>query len=94
MIARLDNDGQIEGFYMRTDQCCSRPSSPSAGMRETPTRVGPRCESSDAKAAKAFGITRGHLSRVLRGEKPMTAKIALVLGYEQQRWYMRYEQRD
>jgi plasmid maintenance system antidote protein VapI len=49
---------------------------------------------SDSKAAEAFGVTRGHLSRVLRGEKPITAKIARGLGYEQQRWYVRYEQRD
>ena len=72
-----------------------------------PRKWRPRCESevlgelhlavkrypSDSKAAQAFGVTRGHLSRVLRGEKPVTAKIALSLGYEQQRWYVRYEQR-
>ena len=48
---------------------------------------------SDAQAAKAFGVSRGHLSRVLRGVKPITAKIALGLGYEEQRGYVRYEHR-
>jgi hypothetical protein len=48
---------------------------------------------SDAVAARAFGVTRGHLSRVLRGLKPITAKIALGLGYEEQRCYVRYEER-
>ncbi len=48
---------------------------------------------SDAAAARAFGVSRGHLSRVLRGLKPMTAKIAHGLGYEQQHWYVRYEER-
>ena len=48
---------------------------------------------SDAAAARSFGVTRGHLSRVLRGEKPITAKIALGLGYEQQRGFVRYEHR-
>lgn len=48
---------------------------------------------SDAAAARAFGISRSHLSRVLSRQKPMTAKIAHGLGYEQQRCYVRYEHR-
>jgi hypothetical protein len=48
---------------------------------------------SDAEAARAFGVTRGHLSRVLRGIKPITARIALGLGYEEQKRYVRYEHR-
>jgi len=49
---------------------------------------------SDAAAARAFEISRSHLSRVLRGEKPITARIALGLGYEEQKHYVRYEHRD
>jgi plasmid maintenance system antidote protein VapI len=49
---------------------------------------------SDAKAAEAFGVTRGHMSRVLRGLKPITAKIARGLGYEAQVRFVPYEQRD
>lgn len=49
---------------------------------------------SDAAAALAFGVSRSHLSRVLRAQKPITAKIAHALGYEQQRRFVRYEQRD
>lgn len=49
---------------------------------------------SDSALAKAFGVSRGHMSRVLRGLKPITAKIALGLGYEEQPRYVRYEQRD
>lgn len=48
---------------------------------------------SDAAAARAFGVSRSHLSRVLRRVKPLTATIAHGLGYEQQRWYVRYEER-
>jgi len=48
---------------------------------------------SDAAAARAFGVTRGHLSRVLRGEKPITQKIAHCLGYERQWRFVRYEHR-
>ena len=48
---------------------------------------------SDAKAAAAFGVTRGHMSRVLRRLKPITAKIALGLGYERQIRFLRYEER-
>lgn len=48
---------------------------------------------SDAAAARAFGVSRGHLSRVLRGLKPITAKIARGLGYEQQTCYVPYEHR-
>jgi hypothetical protein len=47
----------------------------------------------DAAAAKAFGISRGHLSRVLRGLKPITANLASCLGYEEQKRYVRYEER-
>jgi plasmid maintenance system antidote protein VapI len=45
--------------------------------------------SSDAKAAKAMGISRSHLSRVLSGAKPLTAKLAAFIGYEQETWYRR-----
>lgn len=48
---------------------------------------------SDSAFAKAFGVSRGHMSRVLRGLKPITAKIALGLGYEEQRGFVRYEHR-
>lgn len=48
---------------------------------------------SDAKAAEAFGVSRSHLSRVLSRQKPITAKIALGLGYEQVRGFIRYEER-
>ena len=49
---------------------------------------------SDAAAARAFGISRSHLSRVLSKQKPMTRNLAHGLGYEQQHRYVRYEQRD
>jgi plasmid maintenance system antidote protein VapI len=49
---------------------------------------------SDAALAKAFGVTRSHMSRVLRGLKPITSKIALGLGYEEQRGFVRYEHRS
>lgn len=49
---------------------------------------------SDAAAAKAFGVTRGYLSRVLRGLQPITAKIARGLGYERQICFVRYEHRS
>jgi plasmid maintenance system antidote protein VapI len=49
---------------------------------------------SDAQAARSFGVSRSHLSRVLSGQKPITAKIAHGLGYEQQKRYVRYEHRD
>jgi hypothetical protein len=48
---------------------------------------------SDAKAAEAFGVSRGHLSRVLRGLKPIDGAIALSLGYERQDCYVPYEER-
>lgn len=48
---------------------------------------------SDSAAAKAFGVSRGHLSRVLSRQKPLTAKLAHCLGYEQQYRYVRYEHR-
>lgn len=49
---------------------------------------------SDAKAARAFGVTRSHFSRVLRGQKRMSEKIAHALGYELQVHFVRYEHRD
>lgn len=49
---------------------------------------------SDAAAARAFGVSRGHLSRVLRQQKPITAKIAHCLGYQPEIRFVRYEQRD
>ena len=49
---------------------------------------------SDSAAAKAFGVSRGHLSRVLRGVKPIDGAIALALGYERQDCYVPYESRE
>jgi plasmid maintenance system antidote protein VapI len=49
---------------------------------------------SDAEAARAFGVSRSHFSRVLRGEKTISDKIALGLGYERQARFVPYEQRD
>jgi plasmid maintenance system antidote protein VapI len=49
---------------------------------------------SDAALARAFGVSRAHMSRVLRGLKPITAAIAHGLGYEEQPRYVRYEHRD
>jgi plasmid maintenance system antidote protein VapI len=43
----------------------------------------------DSAAAAWLGVTRGHLSRVLSGEKPITAKIARALGYEPMRCFVR-----
>lgn len=48
---------------------------------------------SDSAAAQAFGVTRGHLSRVLRGLKPVDGAIAHALGYERQDCYVPYEYR-
>lgn len=48
---------------------------------------------SDLKAAKAFGVSRGHLSRVLRGLKAIDGSIALALGYERQDCYVPLEHR-
>lgn len=48
---------------------------------------------SDSAAAKAFGVSRGHLSRVLRGLKPVSGVIAHALGYERQDCYVPYEER-
>jgi hypothetical protein len=48
---------------------------------------------SDSAAAKAFGVSRGHLSRVLRGLKPVDGAIAHALGYERQDCYVPYEYR-
>lgn len=49
---------------------------------------------SDAHAAKALGVSRGHLSRVLRQQKPLTARLARALGYWQQSRYVPYEYRQ
>lgn len=46
---------------------------------------------SDRAAAQAFGVSRGHLSRVLRGLKPVDGAIAHALGYERQDCYVPYE---
>lgn len=48
---------------------------------------------SDSAAAQALGVSRGHLSRVLRGLKPIDGLIALALGYERQDCYVPYEDR-
>jgi len=48
---------------------------------------------SDSAAAKAFGVSRGHLSRVLRGLKPVDGSIAHALGYERQDCYVPYEEK-
>ena len=48
----------------------------------------------DSAAARAFGVSRGHLSRVLSRQKRLTAKVAHRLGYAQEYCYVRYEQRD
>lgn len=48
---------------------------------------------SDMAAAEAFGVSRGHLSRVLRGIKPVDGAIAHALGYERQDCYVPYEDR-
>jgi AraC-like DNA-binding protein len=48
---------------------------------------------SDAQAAKAFGVSRSHFSRVLRGEIAMSRAIAHCLGYELQTHFVRYEER-
>lgn len=49
---------------------------------------------SDAALARAFGISRSHMSRVLNGSKPITEKIALGLGYERQFRFVPLEYRD
>jgi plasmid maintenance system antidote protein VapI len=49
---------------------------------------------SDAALARAFGVSRSHMCRVLNGDKPITDKIALGLGYEAQTHYVRLEHRD
>ena len=48
---------------------------------------------SDNAAAKAFGVSRSHLSRVLRGLKPVDGAIAHALGYERQDCYIPYEEK-
>jgi DNA-binding phage protein len=47
----------------------------------------------DAAAAKALGVSRGHLSRVLRDLKPVTARIAHALGYQIEPLFVPYEER-
>ena len=49
---------------------------------------------SDSAAARAFGVSRGHLSRVLRGLKPINGAIAHALGYEREDCYVPYEERE
>lgn len=49
---------------------------------------------SDSAAAKAFGVSRSHLSRVLRGVKPIDGAIAHALGYERQDCYVPYEEKS
>jgi hypothetical protein len=49
---------------------------------------------SDTDAARALGISRSHLSRVLREEKPMTARLAHALGYDQRVIFVPYEHRS
>ncbi len=46
---------------------------------------------SDSAAADAFGVSRGHLSRVLRGLKPVDGAIAHALGYERRDCYVQYD---
>lgn len=48
---------------------------------------------SDAAAARAFGVSRGHFSRVLSGQKAMSKAMAHALGYEMQIHYVPYEYR-
>lgn len=38
---------------------------------------------SDAAAARILDISRSHLCRVLQGTKPITARVAERLGYQQ-----------
>lgn len=45
---------------------------------------------SDAAAAAALGISRSHLSRVLREEKPITDRIAERLGYKMESLFVPY----
>lgn len=49
---------------------------------------------SDAAAARHLGVTRSHLSRVLRQQKPITKRLAHALGYEQQALFVPYEYRE
>lgn len=49
---------------------------------------------SDSMAAQRFGVSRGHLSRVLREQKPITKRLAHALGYELQTIFVPYEHRD
>lgn len=48
----------------------------------------------DAAAARSMGVSRSHLSRVLRGEKPVDGAIAHALGYERHDCYVPYEHRE
>ena len=66
-------------------------------LRDYQIRLRPRSEvdrfDSDSAAAKAFGVSRGHLSRVPRGLKPVDGAIAHALGYERQDCYVPYEEK-
>lgn len=48
---------------------------------------------SDAAAAKALGVSRSHLSRVLSQQKPITDRLALALGYERHDLFVPFEER-
>lgn len=48
---------------------------------------------SDSDAARAFGVSRGHLCHVLKGRKPISKALAHALGYELQACYVPYEYR-
>ncbi len=41
-----------------------------------------RVHGNQARAAKALGISRGHLCRVVKGEKEMGAGLLKALGYK------------
>lgn len=42
---------------------------------------------SDQDAARFFGISRGHLSRVMNGHKPLTKNLVIKLGYKSSQFY-------
>lgn len=48
-----------------------------------------RLFTSDAAAARSLGVSRSHLCRLLSGDKPLTARVAAALGYEQITRYRR-----
>jgi transcriptional regulator with XRE-family HTH domain len=47
---------------------------------------------SDAAAAKALGVSRSHLSRVLRDQKPVTDRLAERLGYKLEALFVPYDE--